>query len=54
MCKSGKKIEVEQQKIERTFYAVVCPECKEWHEQEESKFRGTIECICGTDLKIVK
>ena len=45
--------EVHEIVIER--YAVVCPNCDEWHEHDESqtKKKQLIECICGAMIKVV-
>jgi hypothetical protein len=46
---------VEVRETEVTRYSVVCPECDEWHEHDESWARKpAFECICGTWIKVVR
>ena len=35
-------------------YYIFCPKCGSDHEYDSSKIGEVIECICGTNFKVVK
>ena len=46
--------EVKQSEFVLTTYAVNCPECGEYLEEEGSMVGKVIECMCGQRMKVKK